>query len=319
MLRAYSRRCVVAARLPLGPLEALLAGNVDKEVRKDAAAIRSAQSVEQLLRQARQIDREFIDRLSAWLETHKDAPFFAFLHVFDPHDPYEPNAPYNTVWADPLKKEEHETQLKEVKKIINEPLRQLFGMPTRDELKRAGFDPDALVNHDQDWYDGSIRGMDVEIARLVERLRDLGLDDRTLIVFLSDHGEEFLDHGRMFHGQTVYGELTQTPREIDGPYFRLGAPERWDLVESDYQGDILWLSGRVTNERGAPIPGAVVQLWTSDEHGNYDMIGYRYHGWQRTDAEGRYRFRTMVPACYEPRNAKFRAANLTGKDLVRWK
>ena len=63
MLRAYSRRCVAAARLPLGPLEALLAGNVDKEVRKDAAAIRSAQSVEQLLRQAREIDRDFIARL----------------------------------------------------------------------------------------------------------------------------------------------------------------------------------------------------------------------------------------------------------------
>lgn len=63
MLRAYSRRCVAAARLPLGPLEALLAGNVDKEVRKDAAAIRSARSVELLLRQAREIDREFIARL----------------------------------------------------------------------------------------------------------------------------------------------------------------------------------------------------------------------------------------------------------------
>ena len=163
--------------------------------------------------------REFVDRLAAWLETHRDGPFFAFLHVFDPHDPYEPSAPYNTLWADAAKKEEHEKQAKEVKKFIKDPLNRQFGMPSRDELQKAGFDPDAYVGYDQGWYDGSIRAMDVEIARLVERLRALGLDDDTLLVFLSDHGEEFLDHGRMFHGQTVYGELTQTPLVMRWPAF----------------------------------------------------------------------------------------------------
>ena len=155
--------------------------------------------------------REFIDRLAAWLETHRDTPFFVFLHVFDPHDPYEPSAPYNAMWADPAKKEEHEKHSKDVKKFIKDPLMRQFGMPARDELQKAGIDPAAYVQYDQGWYDGSIRAMDVEIARLVERLRTLGVDDDTLFVFLSDHGEEFLDHGRMFHGQTVYGELTQTP------------------------------------------------------------------------------------------------------------
>ena len=161
--------------------------------------------------------REFVDRLAAWLESHRDGPFFAFLHVFDPHDPYEPSAPYNTIWADPAKKEEHEQQAKDVKKFIKEPLMRQFGMPARDELQKAGFDPDAYVKYDEGWYDGSIRAMDVEIARLNERLRGLGLDNDTLFVFLSDHGEEFLDHGRMFHGQTVYGELTQTPLIVRWP------------------------------------------------------------------------------------------------------
>jgi arylsulfatase A-like enzyme len=161
--------------------------------------------------------REFVDRLAAWLETHRDGPFFAFLHVFDPHDPYEPSAPYNTMWADAAKKEEHEKQAKDVKKFIKDPLNRQFGMPSREELQKAGFDPDAYVGYDQGWYDGSIRAMDVEIARLTERLRALGLDNDTLLVFLSDHGEEFLDHGRMFHGQTVYGELTQTPLVMRWP------------------------------------------------------------------------------------------------------
>ncbi|MDP7478402.1 MAG: sulfatase-like hydrolase/transferase, partial [Vicinamibacterales bacterium] len=50
-----------------------------------------------------------------------------------------------------------------------------------------------------------------------ERLRTLGLDDDTLIVFMSDHGEEFLEHGSMFHGQTVYNELTQVPLVMRWP------------------------------------------------------------------------------------------------------
>jgi arylsulfatase A-like enzyme len=161
--------------------------------------------------------REYVDRLQGWLERHRDVPFFAFLHVFDPHDPYEPRRPYDSLWADPARREEHERQSKEVRKFIKEPLRQLFGMPSRDELIEAGFDPEAYVAQDRNWYDGSIRGMDVEIARLVQTLRRLGLDESTLIVFLSDHGEEFHEHGRMFHGQSVYGELTQVPLFLRWP------------------------------------------------------------------------------------------------------
>ena len=99
------------------------------------------------------------------------------------------------------------------------------------------------------------------------------------------------------------GELQQTPREIEGPYFRLGAPERSNLLEPGDKPELV-LTGRVLNEKGTPIPGAVVNLWSSDAAGNYDMIGYRYHGYQVTDAQGRYEFTTIVPGCYQPRDAK---------------
>ena len=45
--------------------------------------------------------REYVDRLASWLEAHRDVPFFAFLHLYDPHDPFEPGRPYDTMWADP--------------------------------------------------------------------------------------------------------------------------------------------------------------------------------------------------------------------------
>jgi arylsulfatase A-like enzyme len=218
--------------------------------------------------------REYVDRLQTWLERHRDVPFFAFLHVFDPHDPYEPYRPYDSLWADPARKEEHERQAKEVRKFIKDPLRQLFGMPSRDELIEAGFDPAAYVAHDRDWYDGSIRAMDVEIGRLVQTLRRLGLDDDTLIVLLSDHGEEFHEHGRMFHGQSVYGELTQVPLFMRWPRGLPGGRVVEEVVESlDVMPTLLELSG-------LPAPEGVqgqtlTPLFAASADGNGGSSGWR--------------------------------------------
>ena len=99
------------------------------------------------------------------------------------------------------------------------------------------------------------------------------------------------------------GELKQTPHEIEGPYFRLGAPMRSNLLEPGDKPELV-LSGRVLNETGKPIPGAVVNVWSSDAVGNYDMLGYKYTGYVLTDEDGRYEFTTIIPGCYEPRDAK---------------
>jgi arylsulfatase A-like enzyme len=98
-----------------------------------------------------------------------------------------------------------------VRPFIRNANMRRFGMPRRDELVRAGVDPERYIAFEKDAYDGSIRGMDAEIGRLRERLGELGLDRRTLIAFLADHGEEFHDHGGSFHNQGIYGELTNVP------------------------------------------------------------------------------------------------------------
>jgi arylsulfatase A-like enzyme len=161
--------------------------------------------------------REYVDRLLPWLEAHRDVPFFVFLHVSDPHDPYKPYPPYDALWADPAKARGHEQNLQEARKFIADPLLKAFGMPTRDELVKAKIDPDAYIDHDRAWYDGSIRGLDTELGRVVERLKSLGLDRKTLLVFTGDHGEEFYEHGRSFHGQSVYGEQNNMPLVVWGP------------------------------------------------------------------------------------------------------
>jgi arylsulfatase A-like enzyme len=161
--------------------------------------------------------REYTDRLIEWLDTHRDVPSFVYLHFFDPHPPYEPNRPYDTMWADPKGRDEYLREQEVLKKFVSDAFLAQRGMATPDELVKAGLDPAWFLQYSKDWYDGSIRGMDDEIARLVEELRGLGLDQRSVIAFYADHGEEFHDHGRMWHGQSIYGELIRVPLILWGP------------------------------------------------------------------------------------------------------
>lgn len=187
--------------------------------------------------------REYVDRLLPWLDEHRDVPFFVFLHLFDPHYPYESFQPYDTWWADPAGKAKYAEQMGAVRPLIAEPLLKMVGMPNRGELLAAGVDPEAFVRQNLDWYDGSIRGLDFEIGRLLSHLRSLGLDDKTLVAVVADHGEEFLDHDRMFHGQSVYGELTNVPLLLWGPGVRPGTVVEETVQTIDLMPTLLDLSG----------------------------------------------------------------------------
>ncbi|MFQ5348953.1 MAG: sulfatase [Thermoanaerobaculia bacterium] len=155
--------------------------------------------------------RIFVDRLIPWLEGHRRVPFFALLHVFDPHSPFEPYPPYDTLWTDAAAKRRYLQELARIRPHIAIPLMQVFGMPERAAMERAGVEIEPYLEHERAWYDGSIKAMDLEIARLLETLDRLGLAEDTLIVFTADHGEEFLEHDRHFHGFSVYGEMTGVP------------------------------------------------------------------------------------------------------------
>src|SRR5690606_15958838 len=71
-------------------------------------------------------------------------------------------------------------------------------------------------------YDSALRYIDDQIARVIEFLEKSGELDRTAIVVTADHGEEFWDHGRFFHGQSLYDELLHVPLIVRVP--GLGAP-----------------------------------------------------------------------------------------------
>ena len=78
-----------------------------------------------------------------------------------------------------------------------------------------------------------------------------------------------------------------------------------DLVEPDTTGRLVEIDGQVVTRSCRPVERALVDLWHADEHGDYDNSGFRYRGHLFTDAEGRYRFRTIMPALYPGRTRHY--------------
>jgi arylsulfatase A-like enzyme len=157
-----------------------------------------------------------------WLEKHRDEPFFLYAHATDPHAPYRPPPPYDTKWANPAETPDFD---RHYSKLRNE--REYGGgtVISREMCTRAGIDPDAFIRQAVDRYDGEILHNDHSLELLVERMKQLGILDNTIIIVVSDHGEEFWDHGWTAHGHTLYQELAHCVFMMWDPRL-LGVPRR---------------------------------------------------------------------------------------------
>src|SRR5262245_20239926 len=92
-----------------------------------------------------------------------------------------------------------------------------------------------------------------------------------------------------------------TVRQTEGPYFKPSSALRADLVELGSAARRVELSGLVLTRSCRSVAQALLDLWHADEWGEYDNVGFRYRGHLFTDAEGRYRLRTLLPALYTGR------------------
>ncbi len=92
-----------------------------------------------------------------------------------------------------------------------------------------------------------------------------------------------------------------TPAQTEGPYFKPSSPERIELLETGMAGRPIELVGFVLTRDCKPVAGALLDFWQADDKGRYDNSGFRLRGHQFTDAEGRYRLRSVVPGLYPGR------------------
>lgn len=92
-----------------------------------------------------------------------------------------------------------------------------------------------------------------------------------------------------------------TSPNMEGPYYKAGAPERANLIDAGMPGQPIRISGRVYDEECNPLAGAKVDFWQADAGGVYDNAGYTLRGYVVTGAGGAYTLDTIEPGVYPGR------------------
>lgn len=137
-----------------------------------------------------------------WIDDHAAEPFFVLIHTYDVHWPYDPPEPHRSAFLAGL---EPPTPGFEPTGEVLERLRRARGsLPPNDiEYARA-------------LYDGGIRYVDAWFGEFLAHLAERGLLERATVVLISDHGEEFQEHGSVGHDR-LYATVTHIPLLIRLP------------------------------------------------------------------------------------------------------
>lgn len=156
-------------------------------------------------REDRGTDSKALNRVVfPWLDAHRDEPFFLYAHATDPHAPYRPPAGFEEKFAKPAESPEFDRDYVKLKDLALS--RGGFGF-SRALCNEAGVNPERFIRRAVDRYDGEVLHNDWSLKQLAAKLKTLGILDNTLIIVVSDHGEEFWEHGWTGHGQSLYQEL----------------------------------------------------------------------------------------------------------------
>lgn len=132
----------------------------------------------------------------------KDKKLFLWVHYFDPHWIYAPRNP----WIDEYSKNRKKRNFDEISFKLN---------PEEFDKKYKLVNNRELVEHLIDLYDSEINFTDETLGNLLKKLK---LDEnKTLVIIVADHGEEFVDHNEFTHGNNLYNETVKIPLIIKLP------------------------------------------------------------------------------------------------------
>ncbi len=143
-----------------------------------------------------------------WLERNGNRRFFLFLHTFQVHAPYRPPKRYGDLFNDDLRPE------------------------LTAEQRRTIAD-----------YDREIRYVDDQLSALMHWNEERGLTENTIWVVLSDHGEEFWEHGSLGHLTLPYETVLRVPLLVRGPGVARAARRNHPIHHLDIMPTILELAG----------------------------------------------------------------------------
>ncbi len=158
-----------------------------------------------------------LEALPGWLEQRgrlaetpaaDEPPLFLFLHSFDIHEPYDAPEPFARSFSSGSFQDFLQT-------------RGYPPVPRALSPRARALGPEDLAEV-EGLYDNGIAWADDSVAKLFRLLDAHDLFEDSIVVVLSDHGDEFLEHGGFNHGRTVYQELVHVPLLLRLPGGRHG-------------------------------------------------------------------------------------------------
>jgi arylsulfatase A-like enzyme len=137
------------------------------------------------------------DAVVRWLRNNTHSPFFLSVHYYDNHWDYLPPAPYDSLYDPNYRGDIDGTE------IAREPL--YSNRPSDED-----------VAHIIALYDGEIKQTDHDLGEMLAFLKNQGRFEDSLIIVMSDHGQQFYEHGHTSH-HGIFDELIRIPLAISVP------------------------------------------------------------------------------------------------------
>jgi arylsulfatase len=197
--------------------------------------------------------RKTLPKVLSWIAAHRREPWFVFLHTYDVHTTYSSGQPYECPgeWGSRFLPRTGARERVCADGRCNVPAllwlqKQRQSDPTfsiRDHV--TPYQVEVLKAE----YDGCIRWVDTRLRDLLDRLKEWGLYERTLVVVTSDHGEKFLEHDELLHEGAPFDELVRVPLLMKLPGERHGGRRVDALVSSiDTMPTVLSVVGVTPND-----------------------------------------------------------------------
>jgi len=195
------------------------------------------------------VNQEFLD----WLDRSSPRPFFAFLNYLDVHDPYLPPPPFDTKFS----------HVRPRGDLINFQF-QAHAYRRKPTLSREE------IQSEIDGYDGGLASLDEALGALFAELARRGLEERTLIVLTSDHGEAFGNHDLFGHGNSLYIETLHVPLILAWPGRIPGGARVESVVGLQ---DVAPTVMDVIGAPASPFPGrSLKRFWRGDDDRRSGMV-----------------------------------------------
>ena len=268
--------------------------------------------------------RDVVDAALAWLDGREgEQPVLLYLHSVDPHTPYRAEEPFLSRFA----QESWDAPAADAERAQLDLVRQRYapdsGSPAWDGLAGSaswmigltyGWLPSspAMATRLRSLYDGEVAETDHHFARLLRGLRERGIFEEAVIVLVSDHGEEFYEHGGWTHNRSLYAEVIDVPLYIKLPAsLRAQATARVRRAQHvDLLPTLLTLAGV---RSGGPFDGEVLISATEGpqlERATFSFVDKEAHS-GATVAEGPWKLIRMTRP--EPQVALYDLAHDPGE------